>query len=63
MTYFVFTYTGFLFLGEVSIGDRILHVNGYSLKDVTQLEAISYLRLAAQSGAVLLVLDKSESAQ
>ncbi|XP_057313170.1 syntaxin-binding protein 4-like isoform X2 [Hydractinia symbiolongicarpus] len=48
--------------GKISTGDKILHVNGYSLDTASQLEAVSYLRMAAQSGTVLLVLDKTDAA-
>jgi hypothetical protein len=53
----------FLNLGRINLGDMVVSVNGNDLKHSSQTDAITYLRLAAQSGHVTLVIDNSQEAQ
>lgn len=53
----------FWFIGRINLGDMVCSVNGNDLKHSSQTDAISYLRSAAQSGHVTLVIDNSQEAQ
>ena len=52
-----------IFLGRINLGDMICEVNDYDLRHCSQAEAISYLRVAAQSGQVRLLVDNTQQAQ
>jgi len=49
--------------GQINLGDMICEVNDYDLRHCSQADAISYLRVAAQSGEVRLLVDNTQQAQ
>ena len=49
--------------GRISLGDMICKVNEFDLRNCSQAEAITYLRVSAQSGQVELTVDNSQKAR